>query len=340
MLFRDIRGNEPLKKRLAAMCDQNHAGHALLFSESGEYGAVALAIALAQYLSCTHPNGQDACGTCPNCLKFNKLIHPDLHFIFPTNSTGKSSSRPLSESFLGAWRSLVLSNPYFSEETLGKALGLDEKTGTIAVQEAKEVLAKMSVRAYEGGNKYTLIWLPERMTAEAANKLLKIIEEPYPNTYFFLITHAPERVISTILSRCLRIEVAPIEDLSAEQEETEWQEPALQLLSYAAQSNLLGLLQTGEKLWELGREKQKHFCLYLERCLRDILWIREELSPRSTLTDSAKNTLQTLAQKFSNNGLESAFTATDQARNLIESNVNAKSVFAVLCNSLYNAVNL
>lgn len=341
MLFRDIRGNEPLKKRLATMCDEHRTSHAILFSENGEYGAVALAVALAQYLCCPDRKNAEACGVCPSCQKFNKLIHPDLHFIFPINNTGKSSGRPAVESFLAPWRNLLLTNPYFSEETLSKALGLETKTGTIAVQEAKEILAKMSMRAYEGGNKFTILWLPERMTAEAANKLLKIIEEPYPNSYFFLITRAPQRVMTTIVSRCQHIEVGPIPmDAHADQTESEWQEPALALLQQAAKRDLAGLLMTGEKLWELGREQQKHFFNYLEQCLREVLLVSNGLPTQLIKGNREQQQLQEIASKFSIKGLEKAFSATDHARQLIESNVNAKSVIPVLCNFLYNAVNL
>lgn len=341
MLFREIRGNEALKQQLATMCDENRTGHAILFSEAGEYGAVAHAVALAQYLSCQQRHHGQACGTCPNCQKFNKLIHPDLHFIFPVNAVSKSGSRPLSQSFIGPWRELMLNNPYFSEETLSKHLGLEEKSGTISVHEAKEIISKMSICSYEGGNKYAIIWLPERMTAEAANKLLKIIEEPYPNTYFFLITHAPERVISTIVSRCLRIDVGPIPPAAQRNEDaSEWQEPALALLRHAANRDLVSLLQTGERLWEFGREKQKYFCLYLEDCLRNLLFLSENIPLGTGLTPETEQQLRQIAPRFSRESIEKAFSATDHARTLLESNVNAKSVFAVLCNFLYNSVNL
>lgn len=341
MLFREIRGNEALKQQLVTMCDENRTGHAILFSEAGEYGAVAHAVALAQYLSCPNRSQGEPCGTCPSCQKFDKLIHPDLHFIFPVNATAKGGSRPLSQSFVAQWRELLLANPYFSEETLSKHLGLEEKSGTIPVQEAKEIISKMSIRSYEGGNKYAIIWLPERMTAEAANKLLKIIEEPYPNTYFFLITHAPERVISTIVSRCLRIEVGPIPPSSQSKgDESEWQEPALALLRHTANRDLVSLLQTGEGLWEFGREKQKYFCLYLEDCLRSLLYLVENVPLPTGISPEAEKHLRQMAPKFSREGLEKAFSATDHARTLLESNVNAKSVFAVLCNFLYNSVNL
>lgn len=340
MLFQEIPGNEALKRKLASMYAGHRTGHAILFTEPVPCGALSFALALAQYLSCRDKQGENACGKCPECLKFSKLIHPDLHFVFPVGAASRSGSRPLCEQFLPAWRELVLSGPDFSEEKFCRALGMEEKSGTISVQEAKSILSKMSVRSYEGGNKYTILWLPERMTAEAANKLLKIIEEPYPNTYFFLVSRSPERILETIRSRCQRLDIIP--EGKREQDDTDplFRETAVNLLRNAAVRDLPALLAAGEKLWELGRERQRHFCLYLETAIREMLLLRQGLEQLCTLPSSDREQLKELSSRYSEKALDKAYAATDKARQLIESNVNAKSVFSVLCNFLYNSVTL
>lgn len=339
MLFQEIPGNETLKRKLASMCAEHRTGHAILFTEPVPCGALSFALALAQFLSCRNRQGDDACGKCPECLKFSKLIHPDLHFAFPV-SASRSGSRPLCEQFLPAWRDLVLSGPDFPEEKFCRALGMEEKSGTISVQEAKSIFLKMSMRSYEGGNKYTILWLPERMTAEAANKLLKIIEEPYPDTYFFLVSRSPERILETVRSRCQRLDVLPEGHRIREDADPLFREAAFRLLQEAADRRIPALLAAGEKLWDLGRERQRHFCLYLETVIREMLLLRQGLEQLSSLPPSERDRFRGLSHRYSDKALDKAYAATEKARLLIESNVNAKSAFSVLCNFLYNSVTL
>lgn len=164
-------------------------------------GGLALAVALAQYLLCENRHDGDSCGQCSTCSRVSRLIHPDLHFAFPVSASSRSSSdkKPTSENYMEQWRELYAANPYFTEQQLYDALGMESKSGNISVAEAKRIIERLTLTALEGYYKIMVIWLPERMNSEAANKLLKILEEPYEGTLFILVTQAPEKVISTIL---------------------------------------------------------------------------------------------------------------------------------------------
>ena len=211
MRFADIIGSEDIKKALVSMADTGRVAHAMLFYENEGCGALPLALAYVQYLNCPHRHDGDSCGECPVCNRISKLIYQDLHFIFPVNSGSKvqASARPTSETYLPLWRELVLKNPYFLESQLYETLGIENKSGNITVAEAKYILEKLSLTSVEDGYKCVLVWLPERMNAEAANRLLKVVEEPPGKTVFIFITHAPEKILQTISSRCQSFRVLP-----------------------------------------------------------------------------------------------------------------------------------
>ena len=201
MTFAQIQGNDDVKQALTGMVDEGRIPHAILFHEDDGGGAFPIALAFLQYLFCRERSGGDSCGRCPSCGKIGRLIHPDVHFVFPT------AAGALSEQFLEPLRRLVAERPAFREAELTDALGLAGKVPMIAVAESRRLLEKLSLSALEGGWRAVVIYLPERMNAEAANRLLKIIEEPPAQTQFLLIAHQMERVLPTIASRCQRIRV-------------------------------------------------------------------------------------------------------------------------------------
>lgn len=340
MRFKDITGNEVLKQRLASMVDQGRIGHAIMLTEEEGWGGLPIALALAQYMSCQNRKDGDSCGECPECNKIQKLIHPDMHFAFPVNVSSKSSSdkKPVSENFLPVWRKLVAENPYFTEEQLNKELEIEEKVGVISVAESKEILSAMNLRSYEGGNKYMIIWLPERMTQEAANKLLKIIEEPFPNTYFFLITHAPERVIKTIASRCLNIFLMPIDTSAISGKSSPYFPIITNILRYSLSKNLSSLIPVSTSIAEIGREKQKDFCKYSESFIRKIMMVRNGVSSIAVIPQDEIETINEFAKKLPDTFYEKAYSFLEEARISIESNVSAKIVFLNLINLIYSTV--
>ncbi len=354
------------------MADEGKVSHALMLIEEGGYGAIPVALSLIQYMACKSHTDGDSCGVCPTCVRIKKLIHPDLHFVFPVNTTSKSGSdkNPKSDDFLPIWRELLTSNPYFTEDILNSEIGIEEKVGVINVAEAKEILSKMSLRSYEGGNKYMIIYLPERMTTEAANRLLKIIEEPFPGTFFFFISQSPERVIATIRSRCLAIRLHPMgyAELATELEKrfgvsaqdalsyaknsigsygkainlisesgvgSSYYTIITSMLSFALSSDLLSLINGNEKIFSLGREKQKEFCVYAESFLRKILLVQKGLYEIAHITSAEREGIVLFSQKLPETFFPKAYSALENARLSIESNTNAKMVFSNLSNLFF-----
>ena len=176
MRFADIIGNAEVAKALASMADSGRVAHAMLMYENEGCGALALALAYVQYLNCSNPHDGDSCGECPSCRQMSKLIHPDVHYVFPVNKGPKTSDdKPTSESYIQYWRELAIANPYFVEADLQKAIGIESKNGLIAVAEAKSIISKLSLTAVADGYKAVIFYLPEKMNQETANRLLKMV---------------------------------------------------------------------------------------------------------------------------------------------------------------------
>ena len=377
MQFKEVLGNGELKGRLIRMVDSGRTGHSIMLVERDGYGALPLALALIQYMICGNrlPGG-DSCGVCPACRKIAEMVHPDLHFAFPVNVSSKSGSskKPLSSSFLQEWRQLYRDNPYFTEADLYARLGIDGKAGAISVAEAREILDSLSLKSYEGKGKYMIIWLPERMNAEAANRLLKIVEEPMPDTYFFFITHTPDRIISTIRSRSQLVRLYPAQTeelvpvlqartgLSAEEAAVyartaggslgqaldmagegsaaaAWLQTAENMLDAVVSGDLVRLLEGNEAVLAQGRERQKEFCLYMEALLRRMMLRRRGLDRISDALPQEAGAVERFSPVFPDGFYEKAFKALEEVRTMIEANVNAKMVFCHLANILFATKN-
>jgi len=342
MRFSEIIGNEELKESLVRMVRSERLGHAILLTEENGGGAMAFALALAQFVNCREPKEADSCGECPSCHKFQKLIHPDLHFAFPvSSSTALSDSEkkaPISDYFLPAFRDLVLANPYFTEQELYDAIGIENKSGLISVHEAKRVFEKLSLKAGEGRYKTMIIFLPEKMNLDAANKLLKLLEEPPQGTLFLLVSHNPERLLPTIRSRCQLVALRP---LSREQrramagpDNAEYREIAVSLLESGLKKDLAGLFPQWEMLADLGREKQREWCLYTENYLRKIHLVARGLDGLAELSPQEEAQVRSLATRIKPGFYEKAFAQLEDALSAIGSNVNPKLVFCDLSNRM------
>ena len=215
MFFKDVIGQEATKQRLIQSVKSERISHAQLFAGPAGTGKLALAIAYAQFVACTNRQTDDSCGECPSCKKFKKLIHPVLHFVFPVIKTDKFKE-PVSDNFLEDWRLMIGQNPYFSVEQWFSQIGVENKQGLIFAHQSEEIIRKLNLKSYESEYKVMVIWLPEKMHAACANKLLKMIEEPPLKTLFILITASEEDIISTIRSRCQLIKIPPIDPGSME----------------------------------------------------------------------------------------------------------------------------
>ena len=207
MFFRDIVGHSELKHRLVEMVDSGRIPHAQLYTGAEGVGKLALALAVAQYICCEHREGGESCGRCPSCVQFAKLSHPDLHFVFPMATR---DGVMVCSDMVDMFRSAVLRNPYISlEEWMNEAS--DGKTVQIYAAEGEEIIRKLTFKPYQGQYKVMIVWIPEKMHEACANKVLKILEEPSPDTVFMLVSDRVDNVLGTIYSRCQRIAVSPIE---------------------------------------------------------------------------------------------------------------------------------
>ncbi len=211
MQFKDIIGQSQAKELLIQLAREQRVPHALMLIGPPGNGKLALALAFAQFLNCKSKTETDSCGVCGSCVKYRKLIHPDLHFTFPVIKT-QAFSKPTSTDYIGKWREYFLANPYPVFERWNQIIAEENKQGMIYVEEASEIIQKLNKKAYEADYKVSLIWLPETMNATCANKILKILEEPPANTIFILVTEEEQRLLSTIRSRCQTIRLPKIEE--------------------------------------------------------------------------------------------------------------------------------
>jgi DNA polymerase-3 subunit delta' len=202
MLFSSLLGHDHLISHLTKTADAGRIPHAQLFVGPEGCGTLAVAIAYAQYILCQNQGSENNTGNAACNLKFETISHPDLHFIFPTVTTEEVKSKPKSSDFSAEWRQFVNQNPYGSLFDWYQVLGVQNKQGEIRVTDAQEIVKSLSLKAYEGGYKITIIWMADKMNNEASNKLLKLLEEPSDKTLFILISDNEEAIIQTIRSRC------------------------------------------------------------------------------------------------------------------------------------------
>jgi DNA polymerase-3 subunit delta' len=202
MQFSEILGQEYIKSHLVKTASAGRIPHAQLFVGPEGSGTLAMAIAYSQFILCGNTGDENAGGNESCNLKFSHLSHPDLHFVYPTVSTEDVKTKPKSLDFIADWRQFVSGNPYGSLFDWYQVLGVANKQGLIRVEDAQEVLKSLALKSFEGGYKIMIVWMAEKMNTEAANKLLKIIEEPPEKTVFILITENEQDIIETIRSRC------------------------------------------------------------------------------------------------------------------------------------------
>jgi DNA polymerase-3 subunit delta' len=207
MRFEDILGLQHLKNHLVSCIENNRVAHAQLFSSSIGSGALPMAIAFARTLMTQYSNPSKAEHI---SRSFDQLTHPDLHFVYPINTTSAFPKKPNSLDFIYEWRSFLSQNPYQSLYDWYQKVGIEKKQGNINVEEAAHIVKLLSLKSFEGGPKVMIIWCADKMNPAASNKLLKLIEEPPNKTYFILITDSPEDILQTIRSRCQRLDFPPL----------------------------------------------------------------------------------------------------------------------------------
>lgn len=218
MQFKTIIGHEKVKKRLINSVQEGRISHAQLFLGPEGCGNLPLAIAYAQYISCLKKTAIDSCGTCDSCIKYEKLVHPDLHFVFPVASSAEVKDKPTSRKYIAQWREAILNEPYLSLAHWQNRIETGNKQLLISKNESEDILKTLSLKTYESEYKVMIIWYPERFNIASGNKLLKMIEEPPSKTLFILVAQDSEQILTTILSRTQLVKVGRIQEdvLSAE----------------------------------------------------------------------------------------------------------------------------
>jgi len=234
MLFKEVFGHEKIKQHLVESFHAERTAHAQIFLGKEGNGALALALAYAQFLLCEQPSEQDACGTCSACRKVNKYVHPDLHFSYPT-----VGSKAISTHYIKEWRVAISENPYLNTNQWLEQLGAENKQGNITKDECVSIVQRLSYKALEGKFKIMILWLPEYLGKEG-NRLLKLIEEPRPNTVFLLISEEEGKILNTILSRCQLVNIPRLEDeqiARALQEKQQLSPEKAQTIAYLVEGN-------------------------------------------------------------------------------------------------------
>lgn len=311
MTFGQLQGNDDVKKALTGMVGSGHVPHAIMFHEDDGGGAFPLAVAFLQMLFAENN-------------RIPKFIHPDVHYVFPT------AAGSISLNYMDQFRALALDNPSFTEMQMADALGIEGRNSMIAVSEARHLLDTLSLSALEGGYRAVVMYLPEKMNQEAANRLLKMIEEPPVQTQFILITHNPEKVLVTISSRCQRIRVRPTGNTALEQNP----DAALldELMTALVSRDLVSALDAGDRIAAIPtRESVKAFCRYAAGCMREVFLCQQGMA--GLTSGDAK--YAAWAGKCRKTFPRTASEAISNAIRLIDRNVNMKIIMTDLVDRLY-----
>ena len=303
MYFHNVIGQDDLKARLTDTARRGIIPHARLFCGRTGSGTFPLALAYARYLNCTDRTDTDACGKCHSCRQYDALAHPDLHFVFPIVAD-KKRKRTVCDDYLGEWRAMLTEHTYFDLDEWLDRMETAGKQALIYAEESDQMIRKTSLRIYEAQYRVLIVWMPERMHAACANKLLKLIEEPPARTVILMVSDAPDLILGTILSRTQRLDVRPIEAdaltraleqrnglppdaarrtahlahgdlLAAERSMGDDERQRLfldffiRIMRNAWKRDVRAMKQTADELAALSREQQRAFLTYCQHLVRE-----------------------------------------------------------------------
>lgn len=352
--FKNVIGNQFIQQKLAKGVDENRIHHAQLFLGAAGSDNLALALAYAQYIHCRNRQNGDSCGVCTACTKSQKMIHPDIHYTYPTIGTKAKST-----DFVKEWRKAVLENPYMTAYQWLQHLEAENKQGNITTAECDAIVQKLSMKAFESPYKVLIIWMPEYLGKEG-NRLLKIIEEPPANTIFLLVAANADLILNTILSRVQMVKVSRLGDdelsvalqerfdLSAAKAgqlaalaEGNFNE-ALKLIDHAQEDNQQLLIQWFsscikrqvvktdgliEQIATKGRENQKNFLRYCLFFMRQCMVFRILPNSSQLLHKTEQAIAGHLADKWSLQHFEELIDWLEKATYHIERNANPRILF-------------
>jgi DNA polymerase-3 subunit delta' len=360
MKFATVVGQEALKKQLIQTVIDNRISHAQLFAGLEGTGGLPIALAYAQYICCSNRTETDSCGTCISCQKYEKLIHPDLHFVFPVVNPG-NGGKAVSDDFLKQWREALLEMPYQNLNHWIEIIASENKQGGIFEKESGEIIRKLNLKTYESEYKVMIIWMPEKMHVVASNKLLKMIEEPPAKTLFLLVSENPGQLLATILSRCQYIKVMPIEQAAIQKAlankglpENQLNEvvrvsagnyfKALELLQTQDEEEIcftmfvnlmrncfakkvLELIRWSDEIAGMGREKQKKFLNVSLRLVRENFTLNVASPSVVYMNNKETNFSEKFHPYINHNNIFQINEELNRAFYHIESNGNAKIIF-------------
>ncbi|MEQ1552981.1 MAG: hypothetical protein ABL929_02315 [Ferruginibacter sp.] len=396
MQFSQVIGQEQLKLQLTQMIQQNRLSHALLFLGKEGSGGLPLALAFAQYITCEKNPLQairkkvlpvtetslfgnvqeekgnekefiDACGVCAACTKATKLIHPDIHYSYPVIPK-KSGDKPLSSDYITEWRDFVTTTPYGNLFDWLQTINAENKQGNITSDECNDIIRKMSLKSFESSFKILIIWMPE-MLGKNGNKLLKLIEEPPPDTLFFLVAENETQILPTIISRTqlVKIPILQSEDIAnalskneniainkaqqiasisqgnyheaiqqLQHSDNDWEVLLRDWLNSILKSGPVAQIKWIEEAAKLGREKQKQFLKYFTHILQQSIRLSatstKDIDPANVDFAIRFNKLCSIEQQ------QAIAEELDKATYYIERNANAKMLFHALTIRLYHII--
>lgn len=362
MRFSEVAGHADLKQQLVQSITEQRVPHAQLFHGSQGSGALVLALAYATFLSCQDRQEDDSCGRCPSCLKYDRLVHPDLHFVFPVFTTKSVKKDPVSDDFIADWRKAFLESPYITPNQWYSYIGMENKQGSIIKRESEEITKKLMLKSYESDFKVMIIWMPEKMNKTASNKLLKLIEEPPPMTIFLLVPEDTGPMLPTILSRTQMIRVPRIaeEDLldalkkkhavseeilkhavkisggnyaKAEENLMTSEDSAYQLKLFTRIMRLSWsrefqkIFEWVEEVSGLGRERQKAFLAYAIRMIRENYLLNKEQSELVRMSEDESDFSKKFYPFINDKNVPAMVQELNEASIHIEANAYARIVF-------------
>lgn len=361
MRFADIPGLSAAKAQLIHAIKGNHVAHAQLFYGKEGSANMALALAYATYINCKNPTDTDSCGTCDSCTKMDKLVHPDLQFVFPVSSTKSVTGKNvISSSYLKEWRTFLNANKYGTLVDWSACYGAENKQANISKEESRNIIKSLTLKAFEAEYKVMIIWLPEYMNVSAANGILKILEEPAEKTLFLLVTCEYEKLLTTILSRCQLFKVPAFSDEELQQylEETKGIAPekakkiaALAEGSLAAAvenidsteddahvmfrdwmrqcwvKDFTSLNMTNDSFSKLSKTGQKLFLQYALNMMRQALVSEYLVEEKEKLNEQEKDFAVKFGKALSTQKLEKISEEFSKAHYHLERNANVKILF-------------
>lgn len=391
MRFAEVINQDAVKKHLREMISENRLSHALFFLARDGAGGLPLARAFAQYIVCEKSNPaaaksagpslfddepesatpEDSCGVCPACIKASQLVHPDIHYTFPV-IPNKPNTPPVSADFITPFRTWAVENPYSNSYEWLQYIAAENKQGNITAKECEVILHNMSLKSFESTYKIQIIWMPEALGKEG-NKLLKVIEEPPPNTVFILVAENDELVLPTILSRVQLIKIPALttDDITSAlisresvPEETarkiagmsdgsylealqilqhqgdDWDALLKEWMNSIVRTGPVAQLKIIDEIARIGREKQKQLLRYFIQILQHALHISILGSQR--VADKESENVHEFAEKLqrflNTQQLEAIVHELDKSSYYIERNAHAKVTFHALTIKLYHII--